>query len=181
MNVNAKLKLAAVGLVVVCLLMAPAPLLPPHLLAEAVQSMLGVGWNAAYLVAAIGLHVGFYAALGTLASLAVNRAQTSRQRWLQIAAIPLGVVAMAVVIRSLKLGHVPMLANALIPIAGCLFGVYSGLSLRYRGWKVTLVVTLALIGAFFWSLLAGASADLSLQTEIRLRQLVAGGTSLSVG
>jgi hypothetical protein len=39
-----KSRIAVAGVVVVALLVVPAPLLPPHRLAEAVQSTLGVGW-----------------------------------------------------------------------------------------------------------------------------------------
>lgn len=180
-NAKSKQKLAAVTLVLLSLLLVPAPLLPPHFLSESVQSILGIGWKAAYLVAALGLHLGFYSAVGALASLAVNRAPTWRQRWLQMAVMPLAVVAMAVIIRSVKLGHVPMLANAIIPIAGCLFGVVLGLSLLYRGWKATLVVAVTLIAAVLWNFLGGASADLSRRTETRLRQMVARGPGLPSG
>jgi hypothetical protein len=95
--------------------------------------------------------------------------------------MPLFVVAMAVIIRSLKLGHVPMLANAVIPITGCLCGVFLGLSLLYRGWKGTLMVAVALIGAALWNFFDGASADLSRSTAICLGQLVAVGPSLPAG
>ena len=61
---NAKAKLAA-GVILLALLIVPAPLLPPHRLAEVVQSMLGVGWKAAYLVAAVGLQIGFYRGVGS--------------------------------------------------------------------------------------------------------------------
>jgi len=59
MSFNAKAKLA-IGVVLLALLIVPAPLLPPHRLAEIVQSVLGVGWKAAYFVAAVGLQIGFY-------------------------------------------------------------------------------------------------------------------------
>jgi len=61
---NAKAKLAA-GVILLALLIVPAPLLPPHRLAEVVQSVLGVGWKAAYLVAAVGLQIGFYRGVGS--------------------------------------------------------------------------------------------------------------------
>ena len=93
-SLNSKVKVSAVSVILLALLIVPAPLLPPHRLAETVQSMAKLGWATAYLVAAIGLQMGFYASLGMLAALVVNRASTLRGRLLQIlilVSIPLGV------------------------------------------------------------------------------------------
>jgi len=178
---NAKAKLTAAGLVLLALLIVPAPLLPPHRLAEFVQSVLGIGWKAAYLAAAVGLQVGFYGSLGVLAALAVNRAPTLRGRWLQIVVMPLVVVGVAVVVRSVKLGHLPVWANAVIPTSACLFGFGLGLGLLYRGWKLTLPVAAAVIVWVLWIFLAGASAELSRATELRLGRLLAAAPNLPVG
>jgi len=102
--------------------------------------MFGVGWKAAYLVSAVGLQVGFYGSLGVLAAFAANRARTLWRRFLQILVVPLVVVGVALVVRSVRLGHLPLLANAVIPISACMFGVGFGLAQRYWGWKVTLPV-----------------------------------------
>src|SRR5262245_35198371 len=110
MSSNAKAKLAA-GVVLLALLIVPAPLLPPHRLAEVVQSVLGVGWKAAYLLAAVGLQTGFYGSLGVLAALAVPPAPTLRGQLLQIGVGPLVVVGVALIIRSVKLGQLPVWAN----------------------------------------------------------------------
>jgi hypothetical protein len=59
---------AAAAAVLLALVVAPAPLLPPHGLAEAVQRAIGVQRKAAYLLTAVGLQVGFYGSLGILAS-----------------------------------------------------------------------------------------------------------------
>jgi hypothetical protein len=174
-------RLAFTGVVLLALLIVPAPLLPPHWLAQMVQSILGVGWKAAYLVAALGLQGAFYGSLGVLAALAVPRAPTLQGRLRQIVVVPLVVVGAAVIIRVVKLGHVPVLANAIIPIAACLFGVALGLGLLFRGWKVTLAVAVAAIGAALWIFLGGASAEVSRATEAYLRRLVAAGPSLPSG
>ena len=178
---GAKVKVAAVGVVLLALLVAPAPMLPPHRLAEAVQFLLGVSWKAAYLVAAVGLHIGFYGSLGVLMTFAVSRAATWRGRLVQIVVVPVVVVGVAVVIRSVKLGHLPMLGNAVIPIAACLFGVGLGLGLVYRAWKVTLCVAVVVIGAALGGLLGGASTEVSRATEAHLRRLVAAGPGLPPG
>jgi hypothetical protein len=177
---NAKAKLAAGG-VLLALLIVPAPLLPPHRFAEVVQSVLGVGWKAAYLVAVVGLQVGFYGSLGVLAALAVHPAPRLRGQLLQIGVVPLVVVGVALIVRSVKLGHLPMLANAIIPIIACMFGVRLGLGLLFWGWKLTLPVTAVVIGAVLWTFLSGASAELSRATEAHLARLVAAGPSLPIG
>jgi hypothetical protein len=176
-----KLRLAVMAAVLLALVIVPAPLLPPHRVAEVVQSMLGVGWKGAYLLAALGLHIGFYGSLGALSVLAVNRARTWRGGLLQLVVVSLVVVAAAVSIRSIKLGHVPMFTNAVIPMAACMFGGAAGLGLRYAGWKVTVPLGFAVMGAVLWAFLNGASAEVCRETEISLRRLVAAEPSLPSG
>jgi hypothetical protein len=176
---NAKPGVAAV--VFLALLIVPAPLLPPHRLAQAVQSLVGVGWTAAYLVAAVGLQIGFYGSLGLLAAFGVVPAPTARGRFIQIGVVPLIVVGGAIVIRSLSLGHLPLWMNAVVPIAACLTGVGLGLGMRYRRAKVTLLVAVALIGVTLWQLLGGTPADLSRATKARLQRLVAVSAELPPG
>ena len=74
MFTNDKARLVAGGVVLLALLIMPAPLLPPHRLAQALQSSLGLEWNAAYLAAALGLHIALYSSLGVLAVLAAGPA-----------------------------------------------------------------------------------------------------------
>src|SRR5262245_15750232 len=127
-----KSRIIAGGLVVAALLIVPAPLLPPHRLAEAVQSTFNMDWKAAYFVAAMGLQAIFYGTLGVLSAFTLVPAMTLRGRLLQIGLLPLVVVALALVIRSLKMGYLPVWINALIPIAACLLGIGLGLGLLYR-------------------------------------------------
>lgn len=178
---DVKTKLAVAGAVLLALLFAPAPLLPPQQLAQAVQSMLGIGGKPAYLVAAAGLQVCFYASLGVLAAFAVNRAPTLWGRLVQIIALPLLVVGAALAIRSMKVGHLPIWINAAIPVAACICGAALGLVLRNRGWKPTLLTAAALAAAVSWSLFGGASEELSGATEVQLRRLVAAVPGLPSG
>ena len=176
-----KRKFVAAGVVFLALLVVPAPLLPPHRLAEAVQSMLGIGWKAAYLAATVGLQVGFYCSIGVLAAFAVDRAPTVRGRLMQMGLVPVVVVGLAVVIRSAILGFLPLWINAAIPMAACLFGTVLGLGVLFRRWIVTLLIAVAVVGAALWGLLGGASAELSRATEAHLQKLVAAGPGLPSG
>jgi hypothetical protein len=178
---KARLKAATAAIVLLALLVVPAPMLPPHRLAEAVQSIFRVNWKVAYLVAAVGLHIGFYGSLGVVATLAASRAPTRRGRLLQIILVPLVVIGVMVIIRSVKLGHLPVLVNAAIPIGACLLGVGLGFGLLYRGWKATLCVAVVVMGVAMWGLLGGASGELSRTTEEHLRRLVAAGSGLPPG
>ncbi len=166
-------RVVAAGLVLLALFAVPAPLLPPLGLAEAAQSLLGASWTTAYLVAAIGLHSAFYGSLGALATFTLRRASTLRGRFLQVALMPWAVVGVAVVVRSVKVGHSPVWTNAIVPIVACLAGVGLGLGLLYRRWKATLVISVVVIGATLWGWRAGPSSALSLATATRLRRLVA--------
>lgn len=169
------------GIVVLALVLVPAPLLPPHRLAEAVQAAAGLGWSTAYLVAAVGLQIGFYGSLGLLAALALERAASPRSRLLQIALVPLVVVGVGLLIRMAKVGHLPVWVNAAVPIAACLVGVGLGLGLLYRGWKPTFVVAVALLGVASLALRSGASAEVTRDTRAHLRHLVLAGPGLPTG
>src|SRR4029434_337641 len=116
-----------------------------------------------------------------LAALTVKGAPTLWRLLLQLLVVPLVVVGVALAIRSVKLGHLPRWATAVIPVSACMFGVRLGLGLRNLGWKVTLPIAAAVIGAVLWIFLGGASAEVSRATELTLGRLVAAGPSLPAG
>lgn len=174
-------RIGVVGVVLLALALVPAPLLPPHRLAEAAQSTLGLEWPGAYLVAALGLQAVFYGALGLLASRAVNPAVTRPARVLQIMVVPLAVVGVALLIRSLKLAAFPMLANLVVPVAASLLGAACGLVLRYQAWKVAFPVAFLTASLALWGFYGSSSGDLSESTKAQLRRLVAVAPSLPAG
>jgi hypothetical protein len=178
---NLKVKVTAGCLVLLALLIVPAPLLPPHRFAETMQSLTGVGWQTAYLVVAVGLQTVFYGALGLLAALLVNRAPTLRGRVFQMVIVPVAVILLAIIIRSLKVGHLPVWINAVVPITSCLFGVVLGLGILYRRWKLMLMAVAMVIGAALWGLMGGASSGLSRDTEMHLQWIIAAGPNLPQG
>ena len=174
-------KVIAGSVVLLALLFVPSPLLPPHRLAEVIQSTLSVTWKAAYLVAAIGLQAVFYCLIGILSAFAVRRSTTKRGRLVQIMVVPAVVILLAVIIRSVKLGHLPVWINAAIPVAACLAGVWLGLGLLYQRGKYILFMVVTVIGATLWLLIGGASAGLSKATENHLRRLVASSPHIPPG
>src|SRR5262245_31977547 len=167
--------------VLAALVILPAPLLPPLGLAGAVQSALGLGWKAAYLISAVGLHVVLYGSIGVAAALASGPGATRRQRLMRLFLVPLAVVALAVGIRSIKLGHVPMLTNAVIPMGACALGAVIGLLFRQRGWRVAIVVMLLALAGLAWSFFPGAPSTLRGATEAHLRALLAAAPHLPSG
>jgi hypothetical protein len=171
MFVSTKFNAAAVALL--ALVIVPAPLLPPLGLTGQVQALLGVSWTTAYLAATLGLHTALYGSLGVVAACTVSPGKKRPHRWLQLLIVPVVVVGIAVLVRSLKLGHVPMLANAAVPMAACALGVVCGLLLRQRGWRATLVATLVVAAGMVWAYWPGVSSELSRATEGQLRRIVA--------
>jgi hypothetical protein len=171
----------ALGAVALALVLVPAPLLPPSSLVAALQAAMGCGRSMAYLVAAIGLHMLLYGALGATAAFAVDPGQTSRQRWLRFVLVPVVVVILALAVRSLKLGHVPMLTNAIVPMVACGFGAAVAVAFRQHGLRPTLFVTsllLATVGVLHWP---GASAVERRSIEAQLQRFVAAGPTLPSG
>ena len=177
---NAKNK-AAAFFVLVALLIVPAPLLPPLALAGKVQSVFGIGWKPAYLATAIVLQVALYGSLGLVAAFAVGRGKNRRGRWLRLLIVPIVLVAIAVLVRSLKLGHVPMLANAVVPMITCALGVVLGLVFRQHGWRVTVASMLVLAAGMIWAYWPSVSAELSRATEVQLRRVVDAAPNLPEG
>jgi hypothetical protein len=84
-------------------------------------------------------------------------------------------------IRSIKVGHLPIWINAVVPITSCLFGVVLELGIFYGRWKVMLTVSAMVIGAALWSLMSGASTGLSRATEVHLQRIIAAGPNLPPG
>jgi hypothetical protein len=154
------------------LIAAPAPLLPPHRLAEAFERIFGLQWLSAYLVAAVVLEVAFYFSLGLLAGLVVSRTQTIGGRIFQIAILPTVTVALAIVIRSLKGGHFPVWVNTVVPICACLFGVALGLGWLYSRLRLTALGSVTVLSLALWGLVDGASSSLQAATNARLQRLV---------
>ena len=181
MRTNVLTKILAGATVFLALILLPAPLLPPHRFAEAVESALGVGWKAAYLLAALGLQIAIYGVLGLVAAFTLTRAETSRGRALELLVVPPVTVAIAVIVRSLKQGHIPVWVNAAVPVVACLFGVWLGLGLLFRRpWAATLLLTAA-VGGLAWVLLGTTSAELTLRTERALHRLMDAGPGLPGG
>jgi hypothetical protein len=171
----------AAAVVLLALLLVPAPLLPPLDLTEGVRSVLGIGWKAAYLASAIGLHAALYGSLGVIAAFAVGIATKRRQRWLQLLVLPLMVVGLALLIRSLKLGHLPMLANAIVPMMACALGVMFGLVFRQHGWRITMISAFVLMVGLLWAYWPSVSSELSRATEAQLRRIVEAAPKLPNG
>jgi hypothetical protein len=174
-------RIAAATLILLALFLIPAPLLPPHRLAEAVQSTLGVQWKAAYLFAALGLQVAIYGMLGLLAAFAIARAETIRQRLLHSVLVPVFTVAAAILIRSLALGFVPIWINAVVPILACVAGTWFGPILRSKRPWVAVVLLVLMAGGTLWTLLGPSSEESTRHTEGRFRHLVAAGPYLPQG
>lgn len=172
--------ITAVG-VVAALVLVPAPLLPPPALVRFVQSALGAGASAAYLLAAIALQCAFFLTLGVVATRAVTKAEDARGRWLRRAVVPVVVVLAAFVIRSLKVGHLPVWVNVVVPLAACLAGTWIGLGLLHRRWQPVAAVVLAALVMAFFGLRGGVSDDLARETEARLQRLVAASAELPAG
>lgn len=177
---SARYRATAIIIVLIALLIVPAPLLPPHRLAEATQLILGVGWKTAYLAAVVGLEIVFYGSIGILTAFIVKRGTTWQRRFLQTLIVPLLVIGLAMIIRSIKVGHLPVWINAAIPIAACLLGTWLGLSLLYQRWKVIMFMVVTVTSVAFWGLL-GTTASLSRAIENHLQRLITASSTIPAG
>jgi len=162
---------SAAVIVVTALLLVPAPLLPPHFLAEKVQFYTGVKWKVAYLVAAIGLQAAFFFSIGVLSAFVVKRSPGWQKRLVQIVTVPIVIVLITLIVRSMKMGHFPVWVNAVIPLGACVAGVWLGLGLRYQRSLFMLFILAAAIGVTFWGLSGTMTPELSRATENQLEQL----------
>lgn len=181
MSRDSKLRLAAFIIIITALVAVPAPLLPPHRLAEFLQSLLGTGWPASYLAAGVLLQILFYGTLGLLSAIAAKRATSPRALVLQILLVPVGLVAVALIIRSLKAGHFPIWINAAVPIAACILGTAFGLAFLHRYWRATLAMSITILAVTLWMFLGGTSSTLRADVEARLQNIVAVGPGLPAG
>jgi hypothetical protein len=173
--------LTSSSIVLLALLIAPAPLLPPHSLTEAMQAVSGISWNFAYLATALILQSIFYGLLGALAGTALTPASTFRGRLLQIGIVPFAIVGLGLFIRAIRAGHLPVGANAAIPVVSCLIGVITGLALVYRQWKAILTITALVLGIALGGIIGRSSSTLTIDTKARLEKLVSVGSDLPRG
>ncbi len=174
---------AALVVVLSSLLLVPAPILPPHQLAETVQHILGCSWKVSYLVSVIGLQFLFYCSIGMVSALVVKRGETVQKRMLEMIGLPLCLVGVAILIRSYKLGHWPVLihTSTTVAISACFIGVWIGLSILYERWKFVLVFVPVLLGVVTWGLLGSVNASLTKSTEAHLQRLVNKGSKIPQG
>lgn len=145
------------------------------------QPLFGRSWAASYLVAAVLLQILFYGSLGLLAALPVNRARTTRALALQIILLPLTLVIVSLLIRSVKAHHFPVWINTAVPITACLFGTILGLGLLHRYWRTAVIGSIITLAIAFWGFFGGTSSSLRNDTETRLRNIAAAGPSLPTG
>jgi hypothetical protein len=169
---NLGVRCTAATVVVLALLVVPAPLLPPHRLADALQSSLGISWSAAYLLAGIGLRAIFYILIGGLATFGLNRPLSDRGRLFRIGMIPVFVVVSALLIRSVKVGHLPVWMNLVVPVTASVAGVTLGLGLLYRRVKTSVLVMVAALALVLFAMSGSHSPILRLAVEAHLRHIV---------
>jgi hypothetical protein len=172
---------AAATIVFAALLLVPAPLLPPLGFVQKAGSVLGISWKTAYLLTAIGLHVALYSSLGVVGAFAVRRREKRFQRLLQFVIVPLSVVGVSFLIRSVKLGYIPILANAIIPMSACSIGAITGLLFRQHGWRLTVGAMFVFLGGLLCAFWPGVASDFSRVTDAQLRRLVAVSPTNSSG
>jgi len=181
MSPKTLIKVLVVAASLAALIMLPIPLLPPQRLVEFAQSFLRLGEETAYLLCAVAVQAAIYSVLGLAATFVVNRDQGFRGRLLQTIALPLVVVGLALTIRSLRAGHPPVWINAAVPVAACMGGVFLGLGVLYRRWKVAVCIVILVSGAALWAIFTGGSPQLRAETEENLWRIVAVSPHLPSG
>ena len=172
---NAKI---TVGVVLLALVLVPAPLLPPLALAETLQAWFGFSWKAAYFVSAVGLQAMLYGSLGAMTAYAAGPGKTPRERWWRLALLPVVVVGIALLIRVVKVGHWPLLTNAIVPVLACVLGVIASLLFQQHGWRITLTALTVLLLGLVWAYWPGESAGLSRVTKIQLQRIATAAPGL---
>lgn len=170
-------------LVIITLALAlfPAPLLPPHGIAEWIMAAAGSHWRVSYILAVVGIRAVFYGALGVVAALGFGAAKRTYGRIVQILLVPFAIITLGLVIRSLKVGHLPAGVQLVVPAVSCLLGAWIGLAARYRRVQVTLTAMTALLGLTLWSLLGGLPSSVASASGEHLQHLIVEASTPSGG
>src|SRR6478609_5440828 len=163
----------AVGVVLLALVLVPAPLLPPLGFVQMINALLGLSWKVAYFLCVIGLQTTLFGSLGVISAFAVGPGEKPLARWSRLVWLPVVVVGVALLIRVAKLGHWPMLPNVIVPVLACVVGVVMGLLFRQHGWRVTLAAIGLLLLGLVWASWPGQATGLSRATEMQLQRIVA--------
>jgi hypothetical protein len=178
---SVRLKVFVATSIFLSLLIVPAPLLPPDFWVEGFQRILGVGWEVAYLVAAVAIRAMFYASIGTLSSFLFNRSSSLAGQTLQFGLVSLVLVCGALFVRSAKAGHYPVLANVLVPVGSCVLGIALGFGLRRRQRYIIVLSACIGTGLGIWALRSHLNPELKAATEQHLRQIGDAGSTLPSG
>ncbi len=176
-------QLLASVIILLALFLVPAPLLPPHHLAESVHRTFNLGWKLSYLLSVIGIQFVFYVSIGILAAIFVRPENSLKKRLRKIFLLPLLLIGLVILIRSYKLGHWPVLIHisTFVGIIACFIGVWLGLSILYKRWKFIFIAVPAVLGLTFWVLLGRSNAALTLSTEKCLQQLIDASAKIPQG
>src|SRR6478736_144428 len=168
----------AIGMALLALVLEPAPLLPPLGLTEFLHSVVGLGWKAAYFLSVVGLQIALYGSLGAITAFAAGPGEKAWERWSRLLGLPVVVVGIALLIRVAKVGHWPLLVNAIVPMLACGFGVIAVLLFRQHGWRVTLAAAGILLLGLLWAYWPGRVAGLSRATELQLQRIATAAPGL---
>jgi hypothetical protein len=150
-------------------------------LAEKVASLLGISSKTGYLLAAICLHITVYSSIGVVAAFSIIPRAKRSERLLQLVIMPVTLIGVSLLVRSLKLGHLPMLANAVLPMAACTMGAIAGLLFRQHGWRVAMGAMIVLFLGLAWAYWPGVALELRGGTEAQLRRLMSTSPTLPTG
>ena len=178
---SVRLNLLVATTIFMSLLIVPAPLLPPDALVGGFQRILEVGWEVAYLAAAVAIQSAFYVSIGALSFFLFNRSSSLTSQALQLGLVPVVLVCGALLVRSVKAGHLPDLANILVPMGSCLFGVAIGFGLRHRRRYVMILCACIGPGLAIWALRSHFDPDLRTAAQEHLRKIGAMGSTLPSG
>jgi hypothetical protein len=163
------------------LIFLPTPLLPPQALVKALGDAFQLGSQAAYLVTVVGFQITLYLLIGVLAALAVNPARTLQGTLLQMAILAGAVVGSALIIRSIRGGHLPNYANAVVPLIGSVIGTCLGLGFLYKRVRTASFLIIGILGLLTAALLPRTSPSLKYETKAHLRAIVAVSSNLPSG
>lgn len=164
-------KIIAAISVLVLILLGPVPLLPPGLLVQQTQRLLGGEEKIAYLISTIGFQGLYYGLVGGLTGVSLTRYGSWRARLLQLGLVPLALFALRSLIYLLNAGDFPVGTNSAVAMVAFFFGVAGGVTLLYRQWQPLLIVTAVALVLGGWLFLGRISEATREATRARLERL----------
>jgi len=159
-----------------CIVPDPRPLSAPRLFVDATRAVLNISEPASRAVSTVALRAIGLAAIGILLAFCLKQAPIK----IAVPVVLLASPALAILCQCINYGYFPIFLQLQLGIASALIGAMIGLAIC-RSWIAGCILSVLLIGLYFWGTSTGISNDLTENTRATGEYLLANADQIPSG